>query len=340
MEKNTRNPNTNDYAVAREFHHYATELLKAVELLNKNYNYDDPFAEYHETIMLINRPYVLLVNELEIIYGKNKALAKLNDDPKTRATWTQFNTIESQDQDIYAYFREHKSLKKLKDDADFAHQAQVNRLAIIAGNEKPNYSPKQQKIWDDAEAAFVEFVKLLAEWQSRRPKKRNKGHHFIVNYELKYADNGNIVVNDVLILKKTQSGSAPRKLLEQAIKHPYEQFKPELGQLNRNLTNVLSDMGITGTLKELFFPIVNKEGVTFRPAVYFETAEKERIDTVELDKKLKALGAETETILDNNYSKEPEEPMSEEMRKILAQSPETKKILDEYEQNEKERKNK
>lgn len=340
MKDNITSTKSEDFAIAREFHHHATELLMAVQRLNEEYNYDDPYAEYHETIMEINRPYVLLVNELETIYGQNEALAKLNDDPKTKATWTQFNTIESNDQDIHAYLREHKKLKELNNDADFAHKAQVNRLAIIAGKEIPNYSPEQQKIMDDAEAAYVKFVMRHAEWRSRRPKKKNKSHHFIVNYELKYADNGNIVVNDVLLLKKTQSGSAPRKLLEQAIKHPYEQFKPELGQLNRNLTNVLSDMGITGTLKELFFPIVNKEGVTFRPAVYFKTAEKERIDTTELDKKLIELGAVTETLLDNNFSKEPEEPMSEEMRTFLAQSPETKKILDEYDQNEKERKTK
>lgn len=340
MKDNGKSTNSDDFAIAREFHRYATTLLNSVQLLNEEYNFDDPYAEYHETIMVINRPYVLLVNELEIIYGQNEALAKLNDDPKTKATWTQFNTIESNDQNIYAYLREHKGLRKLKDDADFAHEAQVNRLAIIAGKETPNYTPKQQKIWDDAEEAHVKLLKRHIEWRSRRPKKRNKGHNFIVNYELKYADNGNIVVNDVLILKKTQSGSAPRKLLEQAIKHPFEHFQPELGQLNRNLTNVLSDMGITGTLKELFFPIVNREGVTFRPAVYFETAEKERIDTEELDKKLKSLGAETETLLDGNISKEPSEPLSEEMRRLLAQHPQTKQILDEYEQNEKERKTK
>jgi hypothetical protein len=334
MEKKIHSASDKDYAVARELHNRANELLMAVPRLNEAYNYDDPYSEYHEMMMLMNRPYVLIVNELEKIYENNEALSKLNNDPKTKATWTLFNTIESNDQDIYAYLSEHKNA------ADFAHLAQVNRLAIIAGIETPSYSPEQQKIIEKADDAFLSFVKLHAEWLSRRPKKRNKSHHFIVNYELKYADNGNIVINDVLVLKKTQSGSAPRKLLEQAIKHPYEQFQPDLGQLNRNLTNVLSDMGITGTLKELFFPIVNKEGITFRPAVYFETAEAERIETAELDKKLIALGTKTETILDNNESKEPQKPMSEEMRTLLAQTPETKKILDEYDRNEKERKTK
>lgn len=333
MGTTKQSTNDNDYALARELHNRATELLGAVSRLNDGYNYDDPYSEYHEVIMLINRPYVLVVHELEKLYAQNITLAKLNEEPVTKATWTVFNTIESTDQDIYAYLREHKSTE------DFAHLAQANRLAIIAGIETPSYTPEQKKIIDEADDVFVTFVKRLSEWSTRRPKKKSKGYHYILDYKLKYEVNGSIVINDVLVLKKTQSGSAPRKLMEQALKHPYELFKPELGQLNRNLSNVLSDMGITGTLKELFFPIANKEGVKFRPVVSYFTAEKERTDTKELEKKLKELGAETTNILDEGISEEPGEPMSEEMRSLLAQNPETRHILDEYERNEKERKN-
>lgn len=331
MTTNKRN-DTDDYAVARELHFHANEFLMAVARLNEDYNYDDPYAEYHETIMLLNRPYVLIVHELEKLYTKNKALSKINEEPKTKATWTLFNTIESSDQDIYAYLREHKN------ESDFAHLAQVNRLSIIAGIEKASFTPMQKKIIKDAEEAFLTFVKRHGEWRARRPRKKNKSYHYILDYKLKYEVSGNIVVNDVLVLKKTQSGSAPRKLMEQALKHPYELFKPELGQLNRNLSNVLSDMGITGTLKELFFPIANKDGVKFRPVVSYMTAEKERIDTSELEKKLKELGAETTNMLDEGISDEPAEPLSEEMRIHLSQNPETKRWLDELDQNEKERK--
>jgi hypothetical protein len=324
--------NDNDYAVARELHHRANEFLMAVARLNEAYNYDDPYAEYHEVIMLLNRPYVLVVHELEKLYRKNKTLTKLNEEPKTKATWTLFNTIESNDQDIYTYVREHNSTE------DFAHLAQANRLAIIAGIETPKFTPEQKKIIGQADEAFVTFVKRHAEWRAKRPQKKSKGYHYILDYKLKYEVNGSIVINDVLVLKKTQSGSAPRKLMEQALKHPYELFKPELGQLNRNLSNVLSDMGITGTLKELFFPIANKDGVKFRPVVSYMTAEKERIDTNELEKKLKELGAETTNIIDEGISDEPAEPLSEEMRTLLSQNPETKRWLDELDQNEKERK--
>ncbi|MDQ5886073.1 MAG: hypothetical protein QG628_470 [Patescibacteria group bacterium] len=321
LMKTSKEPtNSNDYAVAREFHHHATELLGAVLRLNEGYNYDDPYSEYNEIIMLLNRPYVLVVHELEKLYAQNKTLAKLNEKPETKATWTLFNTIESSDQDIYTYLREHKSTE------DFAHLAQANRMAIIAGIESPKFTPEQKKINDIADEVFVMFVKRHGEIRARRPKKPSKGFHFIMNYKLKYEDNGSIVINDVLVLKKTQSGSAPRKLMEQAQKHPYELFKPELGQLNRNLSNVLSDMGITGTLKELFFPVANKDGVKFRPSVNYMTAEEERIDTQDLDKKLKGLGAKTSTILDNNVS---EEPLSEE----------DKAAIEEFERIVKERKN-
>lgn len=324
--------NNNDYALARELHFRANEFLMAVSRLNETYNYDDPYSEYHETILLINRPYVLLVHELEELYAKNEALAKLNDEPKTTATWTLFNAIESYDQDINTYLREHKNT------ADFNHLAQANRLAIIAGVETASYTLKQKKIIEDADDVFITFVKRLGEWLKRRPKKKNKNHNFIMNYKLKYEDNGSIVINDVLVLKKTQSGSAPRKLMEQAVKNPFELFKPELGQLNRNLSNVLSDMGITGTLKELFFPIINKDGVKFRPSVNYETAEAERLDTKELDKKLKELGAKTSTILDPNISEEPEEPLDEEIKSILSQFPEGKLIIEENERNVNKRK--
>jgi hypothetical protein len=325
--------NDNDYALARELHFRANEFLMAVSRLNETYNYDDPYSEYHETILLINRPYVLLVHELEELYARNKALAKLNDEPKTTATWTLFNAIESYDQDIHTHLREHKNT------ADFNHLAQANRLAIIAGVETPRYTPKQKKIIEDADEAFITFVKRHAEWRTRRPKKKSKSHHYILDYKLKYEVNGSIVINDVLVLKKTQNGSAPRKLMEQALKHPYELFKPELGQLNRNLSSVLSDMGITGTLKELFFPITNRDGVKFRPVVSYTTAEEERIDTTELEKKLKALGAETTTILGNNISEEPEQPFDEETKSLLSQFPEGMKWIEENERNVNKRKN-
>lgn len=206
MEKTQQPTNTNDYAVARELNDRANKLLGTVVGINQTYNYDDPYSEYDEVIKLLNRPYVLVVHELEQLYAKNKTLAKLNDEPKMKATWTIFNVIESNDQEIYKYHSEHKH------DEDFAHIAQVNRLSIIADKEMANLTRKQQKIIGEADEVFVTCMKRMSEWSARRPKKKSKGFHFILDYKLKYEVNGSIVINDVLALKKTQSGSAPRKL--------------------------------------------------------------------------------------------------------------------------------
>lgn len=326
--------NNNDYAVARELNERANKLIILVAEISRLYNTDEPFSEYAESINVLNRPYVLVVHQLEKLYADNETLAKLNDDPKTKATWTLFNSIESNDLDINDYCRKHKNQE------DFAHIAQLNRLAIIANKEEPIYASEQHKIIEEADKVIETSADRLREMEAGRPNKNRVGEYYISKYTLTYADNGGIVINGVLVLKKTQNGSAPRKLMEQAVKHPNELFKPELGQLTRNFSSVLGDMGITGTLKELFFPIAHKDGVLFRPEVHRRTADEEHIDTNELEQRLKKLGAEKKHMFEYDYDyPDSDEPMSEEMRKLLAQREETRPILEEYERNEKERKN-
>lgn len=332
METTKQPTGANDYSIARELNDRAGKITSLIEHTVRLYNTDDPYDEVADAIKSLNRPYVLLVHELEKLYAQNKTLTKLNDEPKTNAIWTIFNVIESNEFAISDYVSKHKNAE------DFAHIAQVNRLAILAGKETAHYTPTVQKLVDEADKIIAKYLTRIYEVQASRPKKNRLGEYYISKYILTYADNGRIVINDALVLKKTQSGSAPRKLMEQALKHPNELFKPELGQLTRNFSSVLSDMGITGTLKELFFPIAKKDSVKFRPEVHRRTADEERIDTNELDKQLKKLGAEKAHIFeyDADY---PDEPISEELRALLAEHESTRPLLEELEQNEKERKN-
>jgi hypothetical protein len=58
---------------------------------------------------------------------------------------------------------------------------------------------------------------------------------------------------------------------------------------------VLSSAGFTATLRDLFFPTVSKsKGIVFRDTVTRKQADDENIDTIELDLKLKELGASIE----------------------------------------------
>jgi len=262
---------------------------------------------------------VLLVNELEEIYARHAELTKLNEEPSTRASWSFFNAIESNEAAIFEYDHEHSNFGE-----HLAHRAQVNRLAVLSGQEKPDFTPELKKIVDDADKVIEALIEFRREISDRRPK-RYHGEWHIAKYELAYKDDGTIVINGVLNLKKTQSGSAPRKLMEQALKRPYEVFKPELGQITRNMSSTLTDMGITGTLKELFFPIVSNDGIKFRPTVTSDVAYEEGIDFEELEKQLKKLGAKTQHILDPIFD---ETPFDKESKALLAQHEETKHFLE------------
>ena len=79
------------------------------------------------------------------------------------------------------------------------------------------------------------------------------------------------------------------------MKYPNTLFKPDLGQTSRNLSTVLSSAGFTPTLRRLFFPIVSKsKGILFRPTVTRQQADDEKLDTSDLDLKLKELDTASE----------------------------------------------
>lgn len=282
--------NNNDYALAKKLDTTATYLLHGVCDMLRHLEFLDYDEEYYRIIKDANHAYILLMNELDSIYPRNESLAKLNEDPNTLAAWKHFDTIEGNELAIHEFS---KGFKNLLDTQN--HSIQVERLAIIAGQEEATLTPKLEKLIEEAEVAGA---KAVLYGQKKRPR-------YISSYKLEYKDDGSIVVNGVLLLKKTQSGSAPRKLMEQALKHPYESFKPELGQLSRNFSSVLNDMGITGIIKKIFFPVANKEEVLFRPIVDRSRAENEQIKLDELDKQLKDLGAATRSPFEYNVSDEP-----------------------------------
>lgn len=300
--------NSNDYAIANKLDTTVTYLVHSLCYLFKQIEFLDYDEEYFRLIKNANRPYILLVHELDVIYSRNEPLAKLNEHPNTRAIWNNFDAIEGNTHLLLEFGKDFKYIVDMNN-----HSAQVERLAIIAGQEEAILTPELEKLIEEADIAGA-MVALHAQKIRPKSKTSSRGARYIPSYKLEYKDDGSIVVNEVLILKKTQNGSAPRKLMEQAVKHPYEPFKPELGQLSRSLSSVLNDIGITGTLKKLFFPTANKDEVLLRPIVDRSRAEDEQLKLDELDKQLKELGAFTRSITDNEIS---DEPMSKEEEELF-----------------------
>jgi len=308
MEATDEPTNSNDYALAKKLDTTATYLIHGLCDMLRHLEFLDYDEEYYRIIKSANRAYILLVHELDAIYSRNESLAKLNEDPNTLAVWKRFDVIEGNEIAIHEFSKGFKNHINTQ-----GHSAQVERLAIIAGQEEATLTPRLEELIKEADIAGA----LAASYgYKKRPKSRTSGRgtRYIPSYKLEYKNDGTIVVNGVLSLKKTQNGSAPRKLMEQALKHPYEPFKPELGQLSRSFSSVLNDMGIIGTIKKLFFPTANKDEVLFRPIVDRSRAEDEQLKLDELDKQLKELGAATRHITDTEIS---DEPMSKEEEELF-----------------------
>lgn len=273
MEATDKSSTANDYAVAYALSKEIYSTFVVVYLGDSM-----GVSEFHE-IPKLNRAYVLLVDELQKIYGRNPELQAIKPDP----LWKRFEVLKNHTEEICDYIND-------TEDWGLEHNAKVEKLCIIAGVDSPVYTPEQQELLDVLDARLKEYAsKGKEKWES------SKNNIQIPSYSLKYELNGTIVINGVLKLKKAHAGSTTERLLEQALKSPNTLFKPDIGQTSRNLSTILSSVGFTKELRQLFFPTVsNSKGIVFRPKVTRKQADSENVDTAELDAKLYALGAETE----------------------------------------------
>lgn len=268
----------NDFAVAKALNE---RTISVIDMVASAYQRSS-FEAMSLDVQKLNKCYVLLVNELKKIYARDEQLADIPFSP----AWKYFEIIEGDEWEINQYIYQNQS------DAGQQHNAQVNKLCIIAGIETPKYAPSLKQIIEDTDEAITAYRTELKEL--KRKNITNERNWHIPDYKLTYGLDGTILVNGVLKLKKVHAGSAPDKLMEQATKQPNTVFKPELGQTARNLSTTLSSMGFSGTLRALFFPSVSKDkGILFRSTVSRSTADTERLNTADLDLQLKELGANT-----------------------------------------------
>ncbi|MFV0484909.1 MAG: hypothetical protein ACK5MU_01620 [Candidatus Saccharimonadales bacterium] len=228
----------------------------------------------------VNRSYILITDLVKKIYSRNKELGAI----RRHICWQSFDQIGYLD-DVWEYANDARG------DYGQSHNAEVKRLCIVNGKEKPDIAPDVKKILDEAGKNVDAFV---AELEYDEPAPDTSRNWFIEQYSLEHKPDGTILVNGVLKLKKTQAGSAPERLMEQVVKQQNTLFKPNLGQTTRNISTIISSMGFDKTLRALFFPTVSQsKGVIFRQVVNSSDVSSERIDTYKLDTQLQKLGART-----------------------------------------------
>ena len=266
----------NDFSLA----HYLNERAMAIFRLVVDSRNNSPDTTK------INRSYVLIVDTLKRIYSRNPELQKIED----IICWQAFDVVDYIDgQDLWEFGN------SVGNDG-LLHNSKVNRLCISNGIEKPNIAPDIKKILDEASRNVNVFVDELD------PKKEDEDEYefdIIPAYSLTYKDDGTILVNDVLKLKKLQAGQASDMVLSQSFKHDgqLEPFKPNVAT-KRQLTTIIGDMGFDKTLRTIFFPTISKDkGIVFRSRLTRAEADEQHINTKQLDKKLKELGAVTENII-------------------------------------------
>lgn len=278
MDKTKQPSDGNDYAVAKALN---TELLAIVAMVVMADAVGLP--EDHE-ITELNRAYVLLVNETQELYDRHPELAAMQPEP----IWKHFDVLTTASWEIMEF------LEDPTNDLGQAHIARIDRLCILSDTDSPTFSAKQKKYIEYGKKVRLEYGKLIDETNKTiLIKKANDWQ--IPEYFLTYRPDGSIWINDLLKIKKANAGSITERLLEQAIKNPNKLFKPNLGQVSRNLSTILSSAGFTKTTKQLFFPTVStSKGILFRPNISAEQAKNENIDTNEINLTLKKLGAKTE----------------------------------------------
>lgn len=260
---------SNDFAIAHYLNNLAIGLF---EMVVDHNNLPDTNA--------VNRSYILISNELKRIYARNPELQAI----KESICWQAFDRLEH----IEHAFWDWKQYNE--NEYGISHNAEVNTLCIINGKETPEFSPELKKIVAEAETNGKAFY---AELEEEDPEYDGK---IIPEYTLTYDNNGIILVNGVLKLKKTQAGQASDMVLSQSFQHDgqTEPFKPSLAT-KRQLTTIIGDMGFDPTLRAIFFPTISKgRGIIFRSHLTRTEADAQHIDTRKLDKKLKKLGAVTE----------------------------------------------
>lgn len=265
----------NDYAVAKVLNEHVAALISMV-IIADSFGLPENFE-----LKEINKAYVLLTNELEMLYNKSVELSAIVPEP----VWRRFDVLESSTWEINEYFEDPEN------NIIQAHIARVERLCIVSDTETANLSTKQSDLIEYTDSVRNEYGKLLQDTRESNKLREADSWH-IAEYTLSYKQDGTLLVNDILKLKKAHAGSITERLLEQALKSPHVLFMPDLGQTSRSLSTIVSGTGVTPTLRQLFFPIVNSDkGIIFRPTITREQADKDNIDTVALDLELKNLGA-------------------------------------------------
>lgn len=132
MKAVNKSSKANDYVIALYLNERVWKILWHVA---------DLYPLQNKDLAKVNRNYILLVQELLELYANNDVLIQLEPKP----AWRQFKQIETNQVEIADLQGDRTG------DTGQAHTAEIRRLCIIEGNDKPELNTKQMKLISESD---------------------------------------------------------------------------------------------------------------------------------------------------------------------------------------------
>lgn len=281
----------NDYAVAQHLNDRADIMVSLVyDAIKQAYN-----GLARPDITKINKAYVLIVEEMKILTNRSPQLRAI----EAKAIWQRFDTLKGYDAEIYTYFEPFSQSEDIE-----VYANKVDRLCIISNAEKPQYTKTQERLMADADEAIRIYRNSIKKAQEINDDQRTDW--LIPDYKLTHEGKKYLKINGIDI-KKTNAGAVDDILVSAFNNDGKGVFTPDIGSTERKLTSNVADIfnGKIFTkdeqkiLKALFFRNVSDKTNTLSFVSYVTRDEADAIpnlNTSALDKKLKQLGAKTESL--------------------------------------------
>lgn len=235
----------------------------------------------NEELSELNNIYTSLLNDTDRILGKTE-FNELNENKcELYKTLYDFESIdigwEFDRVEVYNFLADLDNVKQS------LSETVVSEKTIKNINNKITETEKASNNYIDSLRIANEKYREIKEFRAwKLESNKNK-----VIYELSFKMSGELLINNTVI-KQTRAGLVPDILLFEAFKNKNKEIRtPNLG--TRSISAVLSDVGISGNIKKMFFPKASKNIVLLRPCITQQIINNEKIDTKEIDDYIRKL---------------------------------------------------
>ncbi len=134
---------SNDFALSKALNERTADILNTIGSAYRH----DRFEATSIDLKTLNKCYVLIVDELKRLYGRNDELASISPSP----AWHYLDILENAGWEISEYIFENQN------DGGRSHTAQVNKLCILSGKDDPEYIAETKQLLEATDKALKDF---------------------------------------------------------------------------------------------------------------------------------------------------------------------------------------